>query len=317
MVTRMAIHWPPSPAGRLSPPPSAPSSAPVSAPTSPVPTPSAAAPTSFTIHCKCFDGKSLPLQVEPSDTIGAIKSRIEVRTGMHVATQRIMFSGTTYKDDDLVGATPLCDGATVFVLLTRAFPATLGPFATSVAPFTARDFELPPLDADFGKQGAMWTMSQRSLSRHQVRAAAGTEFPIAGQFSPPHPITLTDTEKAAIGIVAAAKSFVWSYPVCAWSAVTMPAASAAGARPGGGAAPSALDASRAASADAARSFLSVGGFVYLDDARQIVAATTLTPSTLDAGGLQFGGYKPWRAEWTRALMKQARSHLRLSSLYLP
>lgn len=58
--------------------------------------------------------------------------------------------------------------------------------------------------------------------------------------------------------------------------------------------------------DAARSFLTVGGYVYLDEQHQILHATTLVPSGSEAGGLQFERYKPWRSEWTAGLMKQGR-----------
>lgn len=109
----------------------------------------------------------------------------------------------------------------------------------------------------------------------------GSEFPLCGQFSPPHPITLTDSEKAAIHIPAAAKEFVFSYPVVAWDAMV------------GG-------------SDEARSFLSVGGYAYLDSARKIIHTTTLMPTTRDAGGLQFKRHQAWRAEWTAGLMKQGR-----------
>merc|ERR1719240_1732947 len=126
----------------------------------------------------------------------------------------------------------------------------------------------------------MWLMQKRTLARHGVRSS-NVEFPLCGQFSPPHPITLTIEEKAAIGIPRAAASFVWSYPVVAWSALE------------GG-------------LDAVRSFLSVGGYVYLDSQQRIIHLTTLSPSECDTGGLQFRAPRPWRPEWTASLMRHGR-----------
>jgi len=147
-------------------------------------------------------------------------------------------------------------------------------------PFKEKDFELPPLGPDFEAQGSMWLMQQRPLARQGVKSR-GAEFPLVGQFSPPHPVTLTAEEKEAIGIPVAAARFVWSYPVDAWNAVE------------GG-------------TDATRSFLSVGGFVYLSENNKVLHATTPMPSELDAGGLQFLPPKPFEAGWTAALHRQGR-----------
>jgi len=127
-------------------------------------------------------------------------------------------------------------------------------------------------------------MEQRPLTRCGVRCR-GVEFPLVGQFSPPHPVTLTDEEKSAIGVPAAAKRFVWSYPVAGWTAV---------------------DGGERADTAAAVSFLSVGGFVYLDERNRALHATTLVPSALEAGGLQFRAPAPWVAEWTATLMRHGR-----------
>ena len=89
-------------------------------------------------------------------------------------------------------------------------------------------------------------------------------------------------EKAAISVPESAESFVFSYPVAASTS----------AFEGG--------------SDAARSFLSVGGYVYLDAQRRITHVTTLLPSRAEGGGLQFKAAAAWRAEWTTALMRQGR-----------
>lgn len=221
------------------------------------------------------------MQASPSHTIAELKSQLQRLTGVHAKTQRLVFAGATLRDEDLISAA-LVDGCKIFVFEAKVFPAVLGPFQASAVPWAAKDFELPPLDhADFESQGSMWLMERRALVRHGI-SSRGAEFPLAGQFSPPHPITLTAEEKAAISIPAAAQSFVWSYPVAASTS----------AFEGG--------------SDAARSFLSVGGYVYLDASRRIIHATTLLPSDTDAGGLQFKRPAAWRAEWTGCLMRQGR-----------
>jgi len=126
----------------------------------------------------------------------------------------------------------------------------------------------------------MWLMEQRPLAQQGLRSR-GAEFPLVGQFSPPHPVTLTAEEKEAIGIPAAAARFVWSYPVAAWNSIE------------GG-------------TDAVRSFLSVSGFVYLSADNTILHLTTPLPSNADAGGLQFLPPKKFEAEWTAALHQQGR-----------
>ena len=238
----------------------------------------------LSLNVRCFDGRSVVVRTQSADKVAEVKVRLQDATGIHRATQRLVFAGATLKDEDTIGSTALIDGSTLFMLALKTFPATLGPFLTAGAGVAHRDFELPPLDmGDFDQQGAMWIMEQRAAARHGVRAAAGAsvEFPLCGQFSPPHPVTLTDEEKQAISIPAAAKEFVFSYPVVAFDAL-------------------------AGGSDEVRSFLSVGGYAYLDGARRIIHTTTLLPARKDSGGLQFKGAQRWKAEWTAALMRQGR-----------
>lgn len=134
--------------------------------------------------------------------------------------------------------------------------------------------------------GAMWTMDAPAATRHRLSAPRGTEWPLVGQLSPTHPVTLTEAEKAAIHIPAAASKFVFSYPVVAGSTLKPSLA--------------------APSASLVSSFLSVGGFMYLDAANRPTHATTLIPTDKAEGGLQFSPPRRWEAEWTTALMRQGR-----------
>lgn len=229
---------------------------------------------------RCFDGGCHSTEVDPNLKIGELKHTVQRLTGIHKLSQRLVFAGSTLADADSLSATSLADGCTIFVLVNKAFPTTLGPFETVPVPFRANDFELPPLGPDFDDAGTMWIMDMRPLVREGVRSR-GAEFPLVGQFSPPHPVTLTAAEKEAIGIPAAAASFVFSYPVAAWNAIE------------GGSA-------------AARSFLAIGGYVYLSRDKRILHATTLLPSELGVGGLQFLPPKTFEAEWTTALHQQGR-----------
>lgn len=245
-------------------------------PTSTIPADTTA---SFKITLRLFDGRRIDCAALCDESIIALKVRLQDRTGLHRATQRLVFAGNTLKDADAVG-TVLVEGAVVYVLALKTFPATLGPFKAAPTPLLQKDFDLPPFGDDFSEQGSMWIMEKKAAARHGVKAR-GVEFPICGQFSPPHPITLTDEEKQAIMIPTAATSFVFSYPVVAFDALE------------GG-------------ADVSRSFLAVGGYAYLDERQKIIATTTLMPTDKSSGGLQFAPPAPWRAEWTAALMRQGR-----------
>lgn len=232
------------------------------------------------VTARCFDGSRVSTSIRPAERIADLKKAFERLTGIHRTTQRLVFAGSSLADEATVGSA-LVDGATLFTLQLKRFPATLGPFKVESTPFHTKDFELPPLDDDFVDQGSMWLMSQRSTTRHGVKGGRGIEFPLCGQFSPPHQVTLTDAEKAALSIPTAASSFVFSYPV-----VDV-------ARLDGG-------------ADVARSFLSIGGYVYLDSSRRVIHTNTLLPTEKESGGLQFASAQAWRSEWTTALMRQGR-----------
>lgn len=237
--------------------------------------------TQLNLSVRCFDGRNVCVTESASATVSTFKRSLQRLTGIHTATQRLIFAGATLKDEVTLGSTALVDGALIFMVALKVFPATLGPFRAAHTGLSHRDFDLPPLEhGDFDAQGTMWIMEQRAATRHGMRGS-NVEFPLCGQFSPPHPVTLTNEEKAAIGIPAAAHEFVFSYPVVSWDAMT------------GG-------------SDEARSFLAVGGYAYLDAERKIIHTTTLLPTSRDAGGLQFKGNRTWRPEWTAALMRQGR-----------
>lgn len=209
---------------------------------------------------------------------------VQRETGIHAATQRLVFAGTALTATDTIDKTPLVNGSTIFVLVSQdaGFPAKLGPFQTAEVPFGARDLQCF-VGPELATSGCMWTMEQQAVTRQRL-TCPGVEFPLVGQWSPTHPVTLTSEEKKAIHIPEAATQFVFSYPVVAGTKLNV--------QPGG--------------SDKASSFLSVGGFCYLDGSANLLHATTLLPSGKADGGLQFAPPRRWEPQWTAALMRQGR-----------
>merc|ERR1712059_178799 len=126
----------------------------------------------------------------------------------------------------------------------------------------------------------MWLMEERSLQKHGV-SCSHTEFPLVGQFSPTHPVTLTSEEKQAINIPEAAIEFAWSYPVADWEELR-------------------------GTNIAVKSFLTVGGYIYRDRSHRVIHVTTLVPSEAKQGGLQFKQQLKWDSSWTAPLMRNGR-----------
>lgn len=171
----------------------------------------------------------------------------------------------------------------------EAFPQKLGPFCLKEVPLKSEDFLLPKSV----EGGFHWTMKSGVLERHGIRCTDGVQ--VTAQCSPSHAITLSDKEREAAGIPAAAVEFAWSYPVVNWEQVERD--------------PHVLDdwasCSKDVSRDAAvKDFLVVGGFVFLDAARRFVRIST--PWSSQDGGLVFGRPLKWEPFWTKALLGDGR-----------
>lgn len=152
-----------------------------------------------------------------------------------------------------------------------AFPEALGPFA--VLPTTLR-LTIQSLDS---------SMYEAALTGELAPLAHQGLWNV-GSFSPPHPITLSPADRTLARIPQEAASFVWAYPLAGMSQLTE-------------ASKAALDMS-----SANMCFLSLGGYVYLNAAEQVIQA-----NAIGAGdGLAFLPPQPWKAPYSRALVSSGR-----------
>lgn len=180
------------------------------------------------------------------------------------------------------------------------------PFKDSVFRIQPKSFgspvQFPLMGEDY--EGTDFLMDREVLEQHGLTLSTD-DFRIRGHFSPRHQITLRrESQRQVMRIPPEARTFVFSYPVEGWSAV----GSEGGAGSGGWLLSESGCQSGPGHASACSSFLSVGGFVYIDKDYAILGCTTLMAAggdTLD-GELVFGDPKPWSAEWTRILQKQQR-----------
>jgi len=161
----------------------------------------------------------------------------------------------------------------------------LGPFGIKSTSFKGPSFN--QISWGFApNQGGMFAMDRTSFGHTACLRAFSNyvqDWPIIGQFSPAHPITLSTVEKKAALIPTDATSFVWSYPV----AVQIDPTKTNG-----------ID-----WADPDIAFLTVGGYVYFSNKNLVCGVNTIIPSK---SGLQFSRPKKWNHDYTHFLQKDGR-----------
>ncbi len=54
------------------------------------------------IFLKNLTGKTITLEVEPSDTVESLKAKIHAREGIHPSQQRLVFAGTYLENGHLI-----------------------------------------------------------------------------------------------------------------------------------------------------------------------------------------------------------------------
>jgi len=186
------------------------------------------------------------------------------------------------------------DKVTIFMIADRSeFPMKLGSMSPMQVPFEADDFILPELTNMFMSIGFYWELKTGILESHGLQARSAL---ITGQVSPMHPVLEDDELRKVRNIPENAEFVVWSYPVVDWQHVECDAY--------------AVDDWEGFEASAAmKSFLTIGGFLYLDGDRRIVGATTpgrFCEGRGCSGGLCFGDPHRWLPEWSLRLAEHGR-----------
>jgi len=135
-------------------------------------------------------------------------------------------------------------------------------------------------------KGGMFTMDKPVFGKNpslKSLAMQVQDWPIIGQLSPAHPITLNEEAKRKALIPVTATSFVWSYPVV----LNIDISKAKDINP----------------ADPDTAFLLVGGYTYFDVKDEVCGVNTIIPAK---SGLIFSKPKQWNHDYTDALHKYGR-----------
>ena len=67
-------------------------------------------------------GQATPLDVQSTDTIGAVKAMIEEKDGVPVTRQQLVFDDTPQEDGAMLGAVGVGDGATIHLIMKADEP---------------------------------------------------------------------------------------------------------------------------------------------------------------------------------------------------
>mmetsp|Transcript_111388 Transcript_111388/g.311315 ORF Transcript_111388/g.311315 Transcript_111388/m.311315 type:complete len:463 (+) Transcript_111388:133-1521(+) len=262
--------------------------------------PTSGKPITVKVQCS-HNGKCLSISEHrgarlTSDwTCAQLQETIEVLAGVHRHCQRLMFGGRMLDPKVKIvsmlgcGQDNVPERIKLFLIVDRhKFPQSFGPFNVINVPLELNQFDLPPMTEEFKRSGFYWDMSPKVLETHGLQARSKQ---LTAQVSPAHPVDTIQQRSAPKG----STDFVWSYPVAGWEGVESDAYALDRWELGlqGGA--------------AVKSFLSVGGFMYLDSSGGVSKVSTLgRPEHDDVGALHFAEPRMWCHEWTAALAEMGR-----------
>jgi hypothetical protein len=172
----------------------------------------------------------------------------------------------------------------------EAFPSKMPSLSLAATSFRSTDFNFS------GDQKLEWSLQVNTLGfaahRFITSQMSGTEKDtIKGVVSMMQDVTLSQEELEALGIVAEARYFVFSYPVVTSQELK----------------PSAKDSQVADIA-----FLLFGGYMYFDSDLVLRDVRAVLPAS--EGSIRFGPSQPWLPEWTAALDAQRWRPVTLPSL---
>jgi ubiquitin len=69
------------------------------------------------IFLKNLTGKTVSLEVEPSDTIESLKAKIQAKEGIHPNQQRLVFAGKYLENGYLISDFKIQEGSTIHLVI--------------------------------------------------------------------------------------------------------------------------------------------------------------------------------------------------------
>lgn len=186
---------------------------------------------------------------------------------------------------------------------TTSFPEALGSFSLCDVPLEVADFKQTSYANRSTTGGWTWELKETTIDRffpifHGDQSGSRKKRSLVGYSSPVSPVTFDASARAASCIPDTAKYFSWSYPL---DKSDIPVDN-------GGHEQRYENDWFPDDAQVVKNFLSAGGFMYFDEAGEIVGVTTVGQwrDDCDKVGVHFGEKQLWESGWTLALKEDAR-----------